>query len=80
MDYEKVGGIRVTWLGFHNDSPHIFGSTSAAVECVFSLVWNKFDNQNLANAAIKILQMLKSNEDYIENPLMLHYIYHTIAP
>ena len=46
-------GIRVTWLGFHSNSPHIFGTASAAVERVFSFFGNKFDDQNLANAQIK---------------------------
>jgi hypothetical protein len=46
-------GIRVTWLGFHSNSPHIFGTASAAVERVFSFFGKEFDDQNLANAQIK---------------------------
>ena len=64
VDRENVGfgtipllggfwGIRVTWLGFHSDSPHIIGTPSAAVERVLSFFGNKFDDQNLANAQIK---------------------------
>jgi len=55
-------GIRVTWLGFHSNSPLSLAP--------LQLLWNMFLASLETNSTIKIKQVPKSKEDYIWNLLV----------